>query len=88
MVVLYLMRLNAKELSELLKLRALGYSQAEIADELNTSQQVIAYRLKRLKEEAKEKGNDEVFNAALLGGLLGATAGMGFYAILELLKKR
>ena len=82
------MRLNAKELSDLLKLRALGYSQAEIADELNTSQQVIAYRLKRLKEEAKEKGNDEVFNAALLGGLLGATAGMGFYAILELLKKR
>jgi orotate phosphoribosyltransferase-like protein len=82
------MRLNAKELSELLKLRALGYSQAEIADELNTSQQVIAYRLKRLKEEAKEKGNDEVFNAALLGGLLGATAGLGFYAILELLKKR
>lgn len=82
------MRLNAKELSELLKLRALGYSHAEIADELNTSQQVIAYRLKRLKEEAKEKGNDEVFNAALLGGLLGATAGMGFYAILELLKKR
>ena len=82
------MRLNAKELSELLKLRALGYSQAEIADELNTSQQVIAYRLKRLREEAKEKGNDEVFNAALLGGLLGATAGMGFYAILELLKKR
>ena len=82
------MRLNAKELSELLKLRALGYSQAEIADELNTSQQVIAYRLKRLKEEAKDKGNDEVFNAALLGGLLGATAGMGFYAILELLKKR
>ena len=82
------MRLNAKELSELLKLRALGYSQAEIADELNTSQQVIAYRLKRLKEVAKEKGNDEVFNAALLGGLLGATAGMGFYAILELLKKR
>ena len=82
------MRLNAKELSELLKLRALGYSQAEIADELNTSQQVIAYRLKRLKEEAKEKGNDEVFNAALLGGLLGATAGMGFYASLELLKKR
>ena len=82
------MRLNAKELSELLKLRALGYSQAEIADELNTSQQVIAYRLKRLKAEAKEKGNDEVFNAALLGGLIGATAGMGFYAILELLKKR
>ena len=82
------MRLNAKELSELLKLRALGYSQAEIADELNTSQQVIAYRLKRLKEEAKEKGNDEVFNAALLGGLLGATAGMGFYAILELMNKR
>ena len=82
------MRLDAKELSELLKLRALGYSQAEIADELNTSQQVIAYRLQRLKEEAKEKGNDEVFNAVLLGGLLGATAGMGIYAILELLKKR
>ena len=42
--------------------------------------------MKKLKEQAKSKGTDEVFNAALIGGLAGAAAGIGVFALLELLK--
>ena len=80
------MALTPKQLAELLKMRSLGFSQAEIADALNTSQQVIAYQLKKLKDQAKSKGTDEVFNAALIGGLAGAAAGIGIVALIELMK--
>ena len=66
------MALDPRDIAELLKLRALGFSQAEIAEKLKTSQQVIAYQLRKLKEQANKKGTDEVFNAALIGGLAGA----------------
>ena len=82
------MALDARQLAELLKMRALGFSQSEIADALDTSQQVIAYQLKKLKEQATKKGTDEVFNAALIGGLAGAAAGIGVIALLELLKNQ
>jgi len=80
------MALDPNQVSELLKLRALGWSQAEIAERLDTSQQVIGYQLKKLKEQSKKKGTDEVFNAALIGGLAGAAAGIGIIALLELIK--
>ena len=82
------MGLNPKELAKLLKLRALGWSQTEIAEELGKSQQVIAYQLKKLKNESMKKGADEVFNAALIGGLAGAAAGISVFALLELLKNQ
>ena len=82
------MQCSPEQLSELLKMRALGFNQAEIASALNSSQQTIAYHLKKLKSEAQDKGMDEVFNAALLGGLIGVSAGIGTYAVLELLKER
>ena len=82
------MGLNPKELAKMLKLRALGWSQSEIAEELGKSQQVIAYQLKKLKKESKKKGADEVFNAALIGGLAGAAAGISVFALLELLKNQ
>jgi len=80
------MALDPKQIAELLKMRALGFSQAEIANTLETSQQVIAYQLKKLKDKAKKNGTDEVFNAALIGGLAGAAAGIGIVALIELLK--
>ncbi|MDA8715518.1 hypothetical protein N9M06_00075 [Candidatus Poseidoniales archaeon] len=80
------MALTPKQIAELLKLRALGWSQAEIAEQLKTSQQVIGYQLKKLKKQSREKGADEVFNAALIGGLAGTAAGIGIVALLELLK--
>jgi len=79
------MALTPNQIAQLLKLRALGWSQSEIAEKLNTSQQVIGYQLKKLKEQSKKKGTDEVFNAALIGGLAGAAAGIGIVALLELL---
>ena len=72
------MPLSPQQLSSLLKLRAIGWSQSEIAESLGISQQVVAYNLKKLKKEAKEKSPDEVFSAALLGGLV---AGAGPYQI-------
>ena len=81
------MALTPNQIAELLKLRALGWSQSEIAEVLNTSQQVIGYHLKKLKEQSKKRGTDEVFNAALIGGLAGAAAGIGVVALLELLKE-
>ena len=49
------MALDPRDIAELLKLRALGFSQAEIAEKLKTSQQVIAYQLRKLKEQANKK---------------------------------
>ena len=80
------MALTPSQIAELLKMRALGFNQAEIAEALNTSQQVIAYQLKKLKDQAKKKGTDEVFNSALIGGLAGAAAGIGVIDLMELLK--
>tara|TARA_B100001093_G_C26798043_1_gene1002069 strand:+ start:594 stop:845 length:252 start_codon:yes stop_codon:yes gene_type:complete len=80
------MALTPEQVSNLLKLRALGWSQAEIAEQLKVSQQTIAYNLKKLKEQSKKFGADEVFNKAMLAGLTGAAAGVGLVALLELLK--
>ena len=60
------MGLTPKELAEMLKLRALGWNQKEIAEALDKSQQVIAYQLKKLKAASKKKGTDEVFNLSLI----------------------
>ena len=80
------MALTPNQIAQLLKLRALGWSQSEIAEILNTSQQVIGYQLKKLKQQSKEKGTDEVFNAVLIGGLAGAAAGIGIVTLIDLLK--
>jgi DNA-binding Lrp family transcriptional regulator len=81
------MALTPNQIAELLKLRALGWSQSEIAEKLNTSQQVIGYQLKKLKEQSKKKGTDEVFNAALIGGLAGAAAGIGIVALIGIIER-
>ena len=80
------MALTPEQVANLLKLRALGWSQAEIAEQLKVSQQTIAYNLKKLKEQSKKLGADEVFNKAMLAGLAGAAAGVGLVALLELMK--
>ena len=80
------MALTPEQVANLLKLRALGWSQTEIAEQLEVSQQTIAYNLKKLKEQSKKFGTDEVFNKAMLAGLAGAAAGVGLVALLELLK--
>ena len=67
------MSLSPQQIASLMILRGIGWSQKEIADTIGASQQVVAYHLKKLREESKEKGADDVFSAALLGGMaLGA----------------
>ena len=80
------MALTPEQVANLLKLRALGWSQAEIAEQLKVSQQTIAYNLKKLKKQSKKLGADEVFNKAMLAGLTGAAAGIGLVALLELIR--
>lgn len=81
------MALGGKQVVQLLKMRALGFSQSEIAEVLDTSQQVIAYKLKKLKQQAENKGTDEVFNSILIGGMAGAATGLGVFALLELINE-
>jgi DNA-binding Lrp family transcriptional regulator len=81
------MALDPKQLAKLLQLRALGWSQQEIAEAIGVSRQVIGYQLKRLKKESEIKGTEEVFRSALIGGLAGATAGIGMFALLSELFK-
>ncbi len=82
------MPLGPQQIASILKLRGLGWTQKDIADTIGASQQVVAYHLKKLREESKKKGADDVFSAALLGGMaLGA--GIGALALLidQLAKK-
>ena len=78
------MALEASQLAKLLKLRAVGWSQQEIADAIGTSQQVVAYHLKKLKEESLKKDPEVVFSAAIMGGI---AIGAGIMALAQLLKK-
>ena len=56
-------------------------SQKEIAETIGASQQVIAYHLKKLREQSKKNGVDDVFSAAILGGMA-VGAGIGALAML------
>ena len=82
------MALSQAQIASLPKLRAIGWSQKEIAETLGTSQQVVAYHLKKLKEQSKKTNADDVFSAALLGGMA-VGAGIGALALLleQLTKK-
>ena len=63
------MALEASQLAKLLKLRAVGWSQQEIADAIGTSQQVVAYQLRKLKEESMKKDPEDVFRELSIAGI-------------------
>ena len=65
------MALTPKQIASILRLRGLGWSQKEIAETLNVSQQVIAYHLKKLREKSKKTNPEDVFNSVLAGGMAG-----------------
>ncbi|MCZ7401209.1 MAG: helix-turn-helix domain-containing protein [Candidatus Methanoperedens sp.] len=66
-------RLTEKEIAEIIKMRGLGYSQEDIAQRLGVSQSAIQYQLARINKRAKKEGDDDTFNAILVGaGLIGA----------------
>lgn len=76
-------RLTNKDIAEIVKMRGLGYSQAEIAQQLGVSQSAVQYQLARINERAQREGNDDVFLALLVGAGLGIGAGLLFAKLLE-----
>ena len=57
------------------KMRALGYSQREIAEEIDVSQPSVAYQLRKLKQRVKDRSRDEVLSKVLLGGFIDSLSG-------------
>ena len=82
------MPLSPQQIASLMKLRGIGWSQKEIADTLGTSQQVVAYHLKKMRDDSRQKGADDVFSAALLGGLAMGAAAAGLAMLIEQLVQK
>ena len=57
------------------KMRALGYRQREIAEEIGVSQPSVAYQLRKLKQSVKDRSRDEVLSKVLLGGFIDSLSG-------------
>ena len=63
------------KLATIAKMRALGYSQREIAEEIGMSQPSVAYQLRKLKQRVKDHSRDEVLSKVLLGGFIDSLSG-------------
>ena len=78
---------TAEQVAVLVKLRGLGWSQQEIADEIGLSRQTVAYQLNRLKQLSQKMGTDATLKTALLGGAIVAGS-VGVALLLSELEKR
>ena len=67
--------MDASKLATIAKMRALGYNQREIADEIGVSQPSVAYQLRKLKRMAAGGSRDEVLSKVLLSGFLDSLSG-------------
>ena len=65
------------------KMRALGYSQREIAEEIGVSQPSVAYQLRKLKQRVKDRSRDEVLSKVLLGGFIDSLSGSALARFLQ-----
>ncbi|MBD3389053.1 MAG: winged helix-turn-helix transcriptional regulator [Candidatus Altiarchaeales archaeon] len=61
--------LSDEEISKILMMRGLGYSQTEIATELGITQGAVSYNLKQLKTEAGSSGLEKTFMKVLAAGI-------------------
>ena len=67
--------MEPEKLATIAKMRALGWSQREIAKEIGVSQPSDAYQLRKLKRMSVEGSKDEVLSRVLLGGFLDSLSG-------------
>jgi hypothetical protein len=72
------------KLATIAKMRALGYSQREIGNEIGVSQPSVAYQLRKLKQKAENCSRDEVLSKILLGGFLGSLSGSALAMFLQI----
>ena len=75
--------MEASKLATIAKMRALGDSQREIADEIGVSQPSVAYHLRKLKGMAAEGLRDEVLSKVLLSGFLDSLSGSALLRFLQ-----
>ena len=75
--------MDASKLATIAKMRALGYNQREIADEIGVSQPSVAYQLRKLKGMAAEGLRDEVLSKVLLSGFLDSLSGSALLRFLQ-----
>ena len=75
--------MEARKLATIAKMRALGYSQREIADEIGVSQPSVAYQLRKLKRMAAEGPRDEGLSKVLLSGFLDSLSGSALLRFLQ-----
>ena len=75
------------QIAKIVQLRGLGFSLEEIAVEVGLSKSAVAYQLQKLKDASKKSKADEVFNAAILGGLVGAASGLAIAALIDIINK-
>ena len=67
--------MEPSKLAIIAKMRALGYSQREIGEEIGVSQPSVAYQLRKLKQRVKDRSRDEVLSKVLLGGFIDSLSG-------------
>lgn len=72
--------MDPRRAARIAQLRALGYNQKQIADQVGVSQQTVSRYLTGINEAAEESGNEEDF---LMGLLM---VGLGVAAIVALSK--
>ena len=82
------MPLSPQQIASILKLRAIGWTQKDIADTIGASQQVVAYHLKKMREKSKQTSADDVFSSALLGGMARGAAVAGLAMLIDQLTKK
>ena len=75
--------MEAEKIATIAKMRALGYNQREIADEIGVSQPSVAYQLRKLKQKSEVGSKDEVLSKVLLSGFLDSLSGSALMKFLQ-----
>ena len=75
--------MEPEKIATMAKMRALGYSQREIAEEIGVSQPSVAYQLRKLKRMSVGSSKDEVLSRVLLGGFLDSLSGSALMKFLQ-----
>jgi len=75
--------MEPEKIATIAKMRALGYNQREIAEEIGVSQPSVAYQLRKLKRMSVGSSKDEVLSRVLLGGFLDSLSGSALMKFLQ-----
>ena len=75
--------MEPEKIATIAKMRALGYNQREIAEEIGVSQPSVAYQLRKLKRMSVGSSKDEVRSRVLLGGFLDSLSGSALMKFLQ-----